>query len=577
MDNTTRHASSGTGNTTDTHRSFSESPPHEEDATRTVTNAAGDVPDRDPSSLQPAASLARGACLGRYVVLHALGSGGMGNVYAAYDPELERQVALKILRREPARREITDRWLQREAQALARLSHPHVVSVYDVGWAEGRLFIAMELIIGRTLAAWLAGAEPSTPEILRIFRQAGEGLAAAHQIGLVHRDFKPSNVMLADDGRARVLDFGLATEARPVCGATPEPGARTTDGASGAVRGTPAYMAPEQAEGRQGDARGDQFSFCVALYEALYGDLPWTGHDRGALRADAEAEIRLRSTSDGRVSAWLRRILVRGLAADPAQRFASMRELLDQLGRDPTVTRRRRLVAVACTAALGFGVFGLWRSTAAGGTLCQGSEDRLAGVWDGDRRAETRTAFLATGLPFAEDAWHGLAEILDRRTEAWATMHRAACEATHVYGEQSASLLDRRMECLDLRLRETSALVDLFSRADTTLVGKAAEAADGLTSLAGCADSQALEATPAPPPTDQATTVRALRDHLADTRALESAARYGEALERNKEILADARLAGYPPLVGEALLQLGRAEGRLGNPAKLREHLVAAL
>jgi serine/threonine protein kinase len=229
--------------------------------------------------------LARGTQVGRYVLLDAVGSGGMGVVYAAYDPELDRKVAIKLLRFDRLGSEAGERdrlRLQREAQAIARLSHPNVVHVYDVGTFGDQVFVAMEFVAGRTLRQWAEEEPRPWREVVDRFALAGRGLAAAHAAGLIHRDFKPDNVLLGDDGRVRVVDFGLA---RPA-GQQPAPeGERTPSGGTlahpltewGVVVGTPAYMAPEQLRGEASDERSDQLSFCVSLYETLYGERPFPG------------------------------------------------------------------------------------------------------------------------------------------------------------------------------------------------------------------------------------------------------------------------------------------------------------
>src|SRR4051812_10268762 len=251
---------------------------------------------------QPGEPLPRGSAVGRYVVLERIGSGGMGVVYAAYDPELDRKVALKLLRpdRAGAAGEAALR-LQRGAQAIARLSDPHVVAVYDAGTFGDQVFVAMELMEGRTLRQWLGEGKRGWREIVDVFVAAGRGLAAAHAAGLVHRDFKPDNVLLGTDGRVKVADFGLA---RPVGDADPgggeaalmeSPGSRgllaTPLTEWGVAMGTPAYMAPEQLRGERADARSDQFSFCVALWEALYGRKPFAGESfREMLDAERRGE-----------------------------------------------------------------------------------------------------------------------------------------------------------------------------------------------------------------------------------------------------------------------------------------------
>ncbi|MDC0718936.1 serine/threonine-protein kinase [Nannocystis bainbridge] len=295
--------------------------------------------------------------IGQYQVLRRLGEGGMGVVYAAYDDALQRKVALKLLRGAALRLPQGRARTLREARALARLSHPNVVHVYQVGEVDDEVFVAMEFLTGPTLREWLAAAPRSWREVLAVFRQAGEGLAAAHRQGVVHRDFKPANVILGDDGRVRVVDFGLAHfggegEALPALPAAGEP----TDvllTQTGAVLGTPAYMAAEQFAGGRGDPKTDQFSFCAALFEALYGQRPFAGADVRAL-AQAVAEGRPRPPKSGQEApAWLHRVVVRGLQADPAARWPSMEALLAALQTTDTKVRDRRTFAAI---ASGFGL-----------------------------------------------------------------------------------------------------------------------------------------------------------------------------------------------------------------------------
>ncbi|MBA2542205.1 MAG: serine/threonine protein kinase, partial [Deltaproteobacteria bacterium] len=233
--------------------------------------------------------LRRGATVGRFLVLGRLGAGGMGVVYAAYDPELDRRVALKLLRGSSREDDVRARLL-REAQAAARLSHPNVVSVFDIGVFEGRVYFAMEYVEGVTLAEWLRG-DRAWPDIVEMFVQAGRGIAAAHEAGVIHRDFKPENVLVGRDGRARVVDFGLARaadgEPTPVpalaSSADPDETQPAMRGISdrltrtGTLLGTPRFMAPEQFAGGEITPSTDQFGFCVALYSALYRTLPFRG------------------------------------------------------------------------------------------------------------------------------------------------------------------------------------------------------------------------------------------------------------------------------------------------------------
>jgi len=319
--------------------------------------------------------------LGRFVVLRPLGEGGMGRVYAAYDEELDRKVALKVLHRSQVGEGEQRSRILREAQAMARVSHPNVVHVYGVSEAEGELFIAMEFIDGQTLAAYQR-QRPRSADLLAIYRAAGHGLLAAHQAGLVHRDFKPDNVLIGRDGRPRVADFGLAraellggvpggaavgqgatTAAATAASSAASAASATSMGGpsrgaapevpvgsllssplsmAGQLVGTPAYMAPEQYAGGAADGRSDQFSFCVALYEALYGQLPFSGDSLAQLAANVVAgRVRIPAQggllgADGsEIPASIFAALQRGLAVDPAKRFPSMAELLRELDFDP--------------------------------------------------------------------------------------------------------------------------------------------------------------------------------------------------------------------------------------------------
>lgn len=285
--------------------------------------------------------------VGRYTLLRCIGQGGMGIVYAARDEELGREVAIKLLRAEIAKED--DQRLAQEARALARLAHPNVVCVFDVGVHDGQRFIAMEYVVGDNLRRWL-GAPRMLRDVLQVFVAAGRGLHAAHTVGLVHRDFKPDNVLVGDDGRPRVLDFGLARppDAVGVAARPPKLDADvdplgTALTSAGVVIGTPAYMAPEQYLGEPADARSDQFSFAVALYYAVYGERPFAGEDPQAL-ALSIVRGRLRPVAPRyAVPAWLEQLLERALRVDPAQRFASMDALVAvivarlELGPDPVL------------------------------------------------------------------------------------------------------------------------------------------------------------------------------------------------------------------------------------------------
>lgn len=285
------------------------------------------------------ASLLPGAQVGRHVILGEIGRGAMGVVYCAHDPSLDRDIALKVLRAPDA--ETTDQQpvarLLREAQAMARLAHPNVVAIYDVGSLEGAIYLAMELVAGQTLRDILRAAPRAYEDLIDIFLQAGTGLAAAHTAGIVHRDFKPANVLVGKDGRVRITDFGLARPATSFGAGQERANAKALRLAwgspmqmtrSGVITGTPAYMAPEQFLCEPADARTDQFAFCVAMYEALFHERPFAGNSFEDL-ASAVLAGRLRPPSaESRVPAGIRAVLIRGLSTIPDHRYPSMGELL---------------------------------------------------------------------------------------------------------------------------------------------------------------------------------------------------------------------------------------------------------
>jgi serine/threonine protein kinase len=329
-----------------------------------IDGASAETVTAAPGSARPGpqgAGLPRGTAVGRYVILRQLGGGAIGVVYAAYDPELDRKLAIKILRTEASGKlegsEARGR-MQREAQAMARLTHTNVIAVYDAGTFEDQVFVAMEFVDGQTLRGWLKEKPRSWREVRDVFLLAGRGLAAAHAAGLVHRDFKPENVLIGVGGRVCVGDFGLARSATAAEPSAPVALEDTALGSgsdalsatltrTGAFLGTPAYMAPEQLMGRKADTRADQFSFCIALYEALYGQRPFAGDTIGDL-SFAIMKGRIREPPAGcKVPAWLRAVVQRGLAADPEQRFDSIDAMLHALGRDPALRWRRALTVLS--------------------------------------------------------------------------------------------------------------------------------------------------------------------------------------------------------------------------------------
>jgi tetratricopeptide (TPR) repeat protein len=528
--------------------------------TAMATITAGASKPSPPSLPRPA--------IDRYTILSQIGRGGMGEVYAAFDSDLDRKVALKLLRADGDVAQGRARLL-REAKAMAKVAHPNVVAVHDVGTFGDHVFVAMDFVDGSTLRDWLAERPRTTREILAVFVQAARGLMAAHAAGLVHRDFKPSNVMLARDGAVRVMDFGLAraqgdAEPEGAPGALPDHLAnlQVTLTATGQLIGTPRYMAPEQFKAGPTDARTDQFGFCVALYEALYGAPPF---GEGALQTLAAAVLAGHVQPvppKGNVPAWLRRVLLRGLSVAPADRWPSMRELVAALARDPSRGRRRWTQAASAGLLAAIPLVFVARERGQSAALCQGGTARLAGAWErlgprGEvppRRAAIERAFLSSGATAAKDVWTRVAGLLDRYAAGWLAMYKDTCAATHVHRVQPASVLDLRMACLDDRRTALAALTDVFAHADREGVGKGVDAVNALPDLARCADVEALR-TPVEPPRDEATRLRVadFRRRLANAKALNDTGKHVEALAIARAVISDARALGYRPALTQAL------------------------
>ena len=418
---------------------MAESGKQSDELAQTAT-APGSAASRDTQPL--------GDTLGRYRLEHRLGEGGMGVVHAAFDPDLERRVALKVLRRTDGTDDARQRLL-REARAMARLTHPNVVMVHEVGTAGDRDYVAMELIDGETLADRLRATRRSAREITQAFIAAGRGLAAAHAAGLVHRDFKPHNVLRHRDGRVVVTDFGLArgvetalaleTTMRPEQPLTATPSSLSGLTATGSVLGTPAYMAPEQWDGGLVGPPADQFAFCVALWEALTGARPFSGQTLEELKCDVKRGVAALDAS--KVPRRLRAPLRRGLQLEPARRYPNMDALLAALAR---ADRRSNAVSIAWRAALVLGTVGflVMHGRGSAAASCERPALDLGQAWSPAIAAATPAALVA---PF------------DKLAVRWTMARATAC---------TADLVTRptQLHCLDGVLGRFVAVRTAYSR-----------------------------------------------------------------------------------------------------------------
>ena len=508
------------------------------------------------------------ATLNHYVLLSKLGEGGMGVVYAAFDQKLDRKVALKLLRAsgdDKARRRLV-----REAQSLAKLSNPNVVQIYEIGEAEGLVYIVMEFVSGLTLRDWILDQPRAQTEILAVFAAAGRGLAAAHARGLVHRDFKPDNVMIREDGRVLVMDFGLAQpdpedeDELPSIRDNPviEPSGLT---ATGVLLGTPAYMAPEQFEHRPTDARTDQFSFCVTLWEALHGRRPFEADNLMELSA-AVCSGSLTVPEHSEVPSWLRKLLARGLEVEPEHRWPSLEALLEALRRDPT-QRRRAFVATLASVAVTLAALAsvaLVRERAATKITQACSEEGAALAWTDERALAVEQLFEATDLAYAPAAWTRTRALLDDYADSWSTTRTQACLETRVDHERDEDEYASVARCLDERRANFEGLLEAWTELEEGSLAQATRAAASLPPVDTCVSQLWLNQRVQPPVEHQATVAR-LRGQLERAKAMQAAARYADGLPLAQAATDEALSLGWRPLVAEARLCLADLQDKLGD------------
>ncbi len=498
--------------------------------------------------------LPEGTVVGQsYVVQRMLGAGSMGVVYEATDSVLARRVALKV--HEIGRSDRAAR-LWREARAMARLSHPNVVTVFEVGIDGSRGYIAMELVEGTNARVWRDAAARTWEQVLEVYRQAGIGLAAAHEVGIVHRDFKPDNVLIGSDGRVRVADFGIALPlAHAIEGPVDSGSTRDDATRTGLTMGTPAYMAPEQARREHVDARSDQYSFCVALHEALHGTRPSrregttapTGRDGAAVRESIPAD------SSG-VPAWIAPVLERGLASDPNARHPDMLGLVAAL--DAAPHRRRRawwsVLVGGSLAGLVLLRLGGWLATDdPAGAPCRDAGAAIDETWSAAHADAMREAFMTAAPAVADATARVVVPALDEWATSWRDGAREACEATRVRGEQSEQRLDQRMDCLGRARQRLVAVVDLLGQADAAAMVRAEAITRSLPDVQMCARSDAsIDVDPVAPAqeTEHARLSAALDRAIADT----AAGRQAVAKAALDAAIVDADGAGFQRLSAEA-------------------------
>lgn len=507
-----------------------------------------------------------GLAIGRFRVLEKVGAGGMGVVFAAYDDELDRKVAVKLVLPDRNAKAKEQQRLLQEARAMARLDHPNVATVFETGEHQGGVYVAMEFIRGLTLRDWLR--EPrQLEEILDVFIQAGRGLAAAHEAGLVHRDFKPDNVMIDERGRARVLDFGLAlsvTEA-PTIDAESE----THSAPSGpldqhqrtvAFAGTPAYMAPEVLGGAPASPITDQFSFCVALWEGLFGERPFQGQSLATLVSAIDSGVPTVPSAGpsgvAKVPGWMQKLVARGLASKPEQRWPSLGALLHALQAGDPKRRMRRGLGLAAAALAVASVAAVVQSRRARETrqAIESCEALAADLdWSEARAQRVHASIANTGADDADPIATEARDTLGRFATNWREARVQVCRESVVDQTLEASLASKMVACLEQRQTVFDATVETFLEIEPGMVTRVSRTMNEFDNLDACRDPKKLALLPElPEDPEQRAAVRELELSMARTLHDEHFGTYDRGLELSNAALERARQLDYLPSLAKA-------------------------
>ncbi|MBL8914805.1 MAG: serine/threonine protein kinase [Archangium sp.] len=520
--------------------------------------------------------LARGTVVGRYVVVSELGKGGMGAVYDAWDPVLDRRVALKLILARGSADGSTSATarLEREARALARVSHPNAVAVFDAGRHDRQVFLAMERVEGETLRTWVK-AKHDWRQTLDVMSQAGAGLKAVHDAGLVHRDFKPSNVIVTPEGKVKVLDFGLARTSDAASG-PPERGGSSDEVSDpsapmalerasldsvteeGSVSGTPGYIAPELFKGGASTPASDQFAFGVALFQALYGRRPFPGRSLSEYyRALKTSPVK--ESADGNIPAWLWPVVMRTIAPKAEDRFPSMAAVIDALGNDPAKKRRRALIAVLAVLVVAL-------SVVAGRSVeknpCPSEADEVERLWPRSSRAAFHDQLVADFASSKTRIDHAFGTI-DKRVDEWARLTVDTCQTKR--SEQSAFQVQRAV-CLKRQEQSLRTIIEALQEVEGSVVAKSDDVIDELVENTTCADEAHVARVTADSIAGVSPEVtKLLRKELMSAHAFYLLEKGDRSLEHANKVVGLAHDAGTPGFEGEAWYWIAMIEASRGD------------
>ncbi|MCP4444645.1 MAG: tetratricopeptide repeat protein [Myxococcales bacterium] len=494
-------------------------------------------------------ALGEGATLARFELVDYLGSGGMGVVFLAHDPQLRRDIALKVLRPKLRHSKEATSLLLKEARAMAQIRHPNVLTIYDSGSVGDIVFIAVERASGGTLKTWLDAETRDWRDVTQVFVDAAAGIASAHEAGIVHRDIKPSNLLMSDDGTVLVADFGLALQV-----------GEDIDTSDISLVGTPLYMSPEEFDGRGGDKKSDQFSFCVSLYESLTGSPPFPGHSVEALKKSQRTET-LDLTPIPRP---LRASLRRGLALEPSHRFPSMTALRSALRKANRPLHKAPYLLPLLTGAAAIAIVG--------GIVLSGEDAPSCplpspnSLWNTDK-AETMHSALAALTPALGESGSRLDSIFSSYAKDWSVAKHAACRATKVEHQQSDEMLDRRMQCLARLRRDFGSLTTALQQPAKEDLPHALPSAMALVPPDSCSAERLLshKQGPAIPP--------GVENKLSEARTLYTLGSYEEAAQSAKELLAENT---HPYIRAHAGALHGNALRKLLRSREASENLQSA-